>query len=97
HELADALKLSVHRAQHLLDAIEARGLATHSPERPRRYLPGSPDMAIEALILHHHRELQRARIAAEELRASGASRDGRSEEIVELITSHEAERQAVEE
>jgi DNA-binding MarR family transcriptional regulator len=96
HELASALKVTVHRAQHLLDAIEARGLATHSPERPRRYLPGSPDMAIEALILHHHRELQRARVAAQELRAAGSHHDGGSEEIVELITSHEAEWQAFE-
>jgi sugar-specific transcriptional regulator TrmB len=50
-EIADAMGLPARRAQRLLDAIEARGLVTHSPERPRRYLLAAPDMSIEALNL----------------------------------------------
>lgn len=95
-QVARALSLPVRGAQHILDAIEARGMATHSPERPRRYLPASPDMAIEALILHHEGELRRARIEAQDLQSrleSARSRDA-SPVLVELITSREAEWQA---
>src|SRR5690625_7828956 len=41
-EAGRALGLSVGRTQRLLDRIEAKGLATHSPEWPRRYIPISP-------------------------------------------------------
>lgn len=97
-QLSRGLSLPLRRAQHVLDAIEARGLVTHSPERPRRYLPSPPDMAIDALILHQQGELQRARIEAQELQTKFDSDPGRSRsrEIVELITSREAERQAFE-
>lgn len=97
-QLSRALSLPVRRAQQVLDAIEACGLVTHSPERPRRYLPSPPDMAIDALILHQQGELQRARVEAQDLQTQFDADPGRSKsrEIVELITSREAERQAFE-
>ncbi len=97
-QVARALASPVRSAQHILDALEARGLATHSPERPRRYLPGAPDMAIEALILHHQGALQRARAEAQELQNTAESARSRntSPVLVELITSREAEWQAFE-
>src|SRR5699024_569741 len=49
-ETARALALAPGKAQRLLDALEGKGLATHTPERPRRYIPSSPDVALEALI-----------------------------------------------
>src|SRR5699024_2972083 len=49
-EVARALGLTPAKAQRLLDALETKGLATHTPERPRRYIPSSPDVALEALI-----------------------------------------------
>jgi sugar-specific transcriptional regulator TrmB len=66
-EIAHALPLSQRKTQQLLDTIEAKGLATHSPERPRRYIPASPNIAMESLILEHQKDLQRARTAIQEL------------------------------
>lgn len=93
-EIAAAQDLSERRVQRLLEAIEAKGLARHSPELPRRYHPAAPDMAIEALILKHQEDLQRARVAARELQedAVAARPGGTPEQMVELIASAEAER-----
>lgn len=95
-QVARALSVTVRVAQHVLDAIEAKGMATHSPERPRKYLPAPPDMAIEALVLHHEGELQRARVEAQDLQNKLASARSQNDSpvLVELITSREAEWQA---
>lgn len=97
-EIASALGMPPRKTQRLLDAIEAKGLATHSPERPRRYIPAAPDIAMEAMILQRQEDLQRARAVVQELQEqakAGQSEDG-PEQIVELITSREAERQIFE-
>ena len=60
-EVGHALALPARKTQRLLDAIEAKGLTTHTPERPCRYLPAAPDMALEALILQRQNALQNAR------------------------------------
>jgi sugar-specific transcriptional regulator TrmB len=97
-ELARSLSLSPSRGQRLLAALEAKGLATHSPGRPRRYLPAAPDMAIEALILEREEELQRARITARRLQQQlrAVRPDDGPGPMVELITSREAQRQVLE-
>jgi sugar-specific transcriptional regulator TrmB len=94
-ELADALALPPRKAQRLLDTIETKGLTTHTPEQPCRYLPAAPDMALQALILQRQKDLQTARAAALELQEQAAAqRHGEQEQVVELITSREAEAQA---
>lgn len=96
-ETAHALKLSPARTQRLLDAIEAKGLVTHTPERPRRYLPAAPDIAIGALILRRQESLQRARGAVRELQEHAAALSRvEPEQMVELITSIESERHVFE-
>ncbi|MGH8427385.1 MAG: helix-turn-helix domain-containing protein [Gammaproteobacteria bacterium] len=100
-EIAQALALAPSKAQRLLDTIETKGLTTHTPERPRRYLPVSPDIAMEALALRRQEDLQRARGIIRELQeqATATRRQrggGEQEQTVELITSSEAERQIVE-
>lgn len=93
-EVGEALRLSSRKTQRLLDAIEAKGLATYSPQRPRRYVPASPHVAIEALAVRREEELQRARLLGRELQELvSAQRGGEQEPIVEIVTSHEAERQ----
>jgi DNA-binding CsgD family transcriptional regulator len=94
-EVARALTLPTQKAQRLLGAIEAKGLATHSPERPRRYIPAAPDIAMEALILKREELLQNARARVQELKERAAThRQGEQEQIVELIVSREAQIQA---
>jgi len=94
-EIARRLSLTAAKAQRLLGAIEAKGLATHAPEKPRRYIPAAPDIAMEALILQRQETLQGARARMEQLKQRAASlrHDGR-EQIVELIVSREAQVQA---
>lgn len=93
-EVAQALHLSHRRAQSLLDTIEAKGLATHSPERPRRYIFAAPDIAMEALILERENDLQQARSAVKQLQERAAlHRQSSPEPMIELITNRESERQ----
>jgi sugar-specific transcriptional regulator TrmB len=96
-EAAQALGESPRQVQRMLDAIEAMGLATHAPERPRRYVPAAPDVAVEALISQRQASLERARAAIPALKEQAAAgRVPGREPIVELITGHEAERQVFE-
>jgi sugar-specific transcriptional regulator TrmB/DNA-binding CsgD family transcriptional regulator len=96
-DVAQALTLSLRTTQRLLDAIEAKGLTTHTPERPCRYLPAAPDMALQALILQRQKDLQDARVAALDLQEQAAAlRHGEQEQVVELINSREAEAQVFE-
>jgi sugar-specific transcriptional regulator TrmB len=96
-EIAQALSLSARKTQRLLDAIEAKGLTTHSPEHPCRYLPAAPDMALQALIMQRQKDLQSARAAASALQEQvAAQRHGEQEQVIELITSREAEAQVFE-
>lgn len=94
-DLAEAMRLSPRKAQRLLDAIENKGLVTVSPQRPRRYVPVSPGLAMEALALKRQDELQRARAQIQQLQEETAH-DSEQEQLVELITARETERQVFE-
>lgn len=41
----------------VLIVLESKGLVTHVPQRPRRYVASAPDIALKALALHHHESL----------------------------------------
>ncbi|MGH8274399.1 MAG: helix-turn-helix domain-containing protein [Gammaproteobacteria bacterium] len=93
-EIAGALALPRGKVQRLLDAIEAKGLVTHTPEQPRCFIAASPDIALEALALKHQELLQHARATISELQKhANAEQPDSGERVVELITSREAERQ----
>lgn len=95
-EVAQSQQLAPRRAQRLLDAIEAKGLVTYSPQRVRSYIAAAPDIAMEALAMRRQDDLQRARGLIRELQEQAAQRQVRREQQVELLTSREAERQAFE-
>lgn len=93
-EAAHALSFSPKKSQRLLADLEAKGLATHTPERSRKYIPASPDMALSALILQRQRDLQDASLVMQEIQEEANSGQGDSREhIVELITNHDSEKQ----
>ncbi|HET7307355.1 MAG TPA: helix-turn-helix domain-containing protein [Gammaproteobacteria bacterium] len=94
-DIAHALSLPTTTAQRLLEAIESKGLATHTPERPRRYIASAPDIALEPLALRHQEDLQRVRHTIKELRTQAVvrQRTGSSEQVVEVVNSREAGRQ----
>lgn len=91
-ELAPILALSPRRAQKMLDNIESKGLASHSPERPRRYIAVPPEIAIEALVGQHQVVLERARSTIPDLKrhAVGSANAKCQERAVEVITSYPA-------
>lgn len=93
-ELAQALQIPLRTAESLLDAIEAKALATCSPEHPRRYIPTAPNIAMETLINQRRRELLDAEAAVRELqeRVDTARRRADPDQMIELITSQGAER-----
>lgn len=88
-DVANLLSLTPRKAQQLLDTIESKGLASHSPERPRRYIAASPELAIEALASQRVADVERARSAIPVLRKQiqSAPNTQDSEQLVELITS----------
>jgi sugar-specific transcriptional regulator TrmB len=94
-QIARLIAQSSQRTQRLVDAIEAKGLVTHAAERPRRYVPTAPDIAMEALLLKRQDDLQSVRTRIQELsERAAAHRQDEREQIVELSVSHEAQRQA---
>jgi sugar-specific transcriptional regulator TrmB/DNA-binding CsgD family transcriptional regulator len=90
-DFARNMALPLRKAQRLLDAIEAKGLTTHSPEQPRRYIPASPDIAIQALAHQHQRAVQRAKGMIDELQlhaVAGRKETKEQQELpIELITT----------
>src|SRR5579871_1603014 len=83
--------MSPRRAQALLQRVETKGLASHSPERPRRYLPARPELAIEALIQQQQAVLDRARSAIPLLKSLASSAFVKPEiDLVEVVTSRAA-------
>ena len=97
-DLSSALGVPARATQRLLDALAAKGLATHSPERPRRYMPVPPEFAVEAIVSQRQAELERARATIPELKkhASHVRDDAGRGEVVELVTSRDAERRIFE-
>jgi len=97
-EAARSLSLVPRQAQRLLESIEDKGLATHSPERPRRYWPSAPDIALGALFLQQQKSLLETQHSIQQLQdqVNVAQRRDEHKQMVELITSREAERQILE-
>jgi sugar-specific transcriptional regulator TrmB len=92
-ELAAKLRVTARRASGALAGLEEKGMATHSPQRVRRYFALPPDVALEALTAWHQRDAlerhRRARAALEKLGRSIKSRNDvrrTSDRVVEIIS-----------
>lgn len=90
-EVARHCQLPRPRTQQALATLEASGLVSRSPRTPPRFLPTSPDVALEVLVLRKEEQLKRTRLAAEQLsrRFRRQQRD-RSVELVEVVTGADA-------
>lgn len=96
-DVANAFPLGLRRAISVLESLENLGLATHTPDSPCKFLPASPDIALEAMCIERERELQDIRRRIGELQtlmATGHTND--EEQVVELITNPVMERQILE-
>jgi DNA-binding MarR family transcriptional regulator len=96
-DLAHTLDMPGHKVQRLLDRMESKGLASHSPERPRRYIAAPPELAVEALVVQRQADLERARSMINEIKEQSlqAADESHGEQVVELITSRTALDQAI--
>ncbi len=73
-DLCQALLLDRAQSAQLLAALEAKGLAVYEPGALPRFLPGTPEVAVEALILRKQATLERTRSAIARLKHEGSSR-----------------------
>ena len=95
-DLERGLTLPARRLQRVLDALEQKGLVTRTSGPPRCYVPASPDIAIEALALRRQDELRRARAEIQRLQERAAASAGEQRQMIELVTTREAERHVFE-
>ena len=95
-ELERDLTLPSRKLQRVLDALERKGLVTHTSAHPRRHIPASPDIAVEALVLRRQDELRRARGEIQRLQERAAESAGDRRQMIELVTTREAERHVFE-
>jgi len=90
-DVANLLSLTPRKARRLLDSIEAKGLANHSPERPRQYIAAPPEFAVEALIAQRQAVLERTRSTIPELKEQAANAvDSHLSEQMELVSNSAA-------
>ena len=82
--------------ERVIEQLEQKGLATRTTGQPRRFIPASPDIAVEALVLRRQDELRRARAEIQRLQERAAEGAGDRRQMIELITTHEAERHVFE-
>jgi sugar-specific transcriptional regulator TrmB len=95
-ELSSVLAWPTRKVQRLLDTLQRMGLVTFAAGEPRRFVPASPDIAIEAMLSRREGELRRARAEIQRLQRRATEGAGKSRQIIELITTHEAERHVFE-
>ena len=95
-DLERELTLPSRKLQRVLDALEQKGLVTRTSGPPRRHIPASPDIAVEALLLRRHDELRRARAEIQRLQERAAASAGEQRQMIELVTTREAERHVFE-
>jgi sugar-specific transcriptional regulator TrmB/DNA-binding CsgD family transcriptional regulator len=69
-ELIETTGWTTQRLRRRLRALVARGLVAQDSTRPTRFVPTSPDIAVEVLALKREEEIQRARLEAAKLTPS---------------------------
>jgi sugar-specific transcriptional regulator TrmB len=89
-DLAAALASPPRKVQRLLETLQAMGLVSFAAGEPRRYVPASPDIAIEAILSRREGELRRARAEIQRLQQRATEGAGKRRQMIELITTHEA-------
>jgi sugar-specific transcriptional regulator TrmB len=94
-EIAKDLAVSLRGCQRGVNALERKGLVTHSPEQVPRYSAVSPDFAAEVLIARRQSEMHHARAEMAKLRSTlerGRDKGRRQERVVEILPPQAAAR-----
>lgn len=96
-ELAEARPEPSAELARALERLEASGLVTRGAGSPQQYAPAPPDLAIEALVLRRHGELEQLRAHAVALARRYWAAADRTDEgsLVQVVRGAEAVRQHV--
>ena len=91
-DVAAAFGIALPAAETLLQRAEDKGLTSHSPERPRRYIPTQPELAVDFLIQQQRAAIETTRDAIPALKSltSDAPVASNEPELVEIITNRVA-------
>lgn len=89
-ELASALGWAGPRLRKSLDHLAAAGLCNRLVGRPVRYVAAPPEVALDALVLHHHQELDELRARARELSLQALSPASQHDDLIEIIEGADA-------
>jgi len=95
-ELSSVLAWPTRKVQRLLDALQGMGLVAFAAGEPRRFVAASPDIAIAAILSRREDELRRVRGEIQRLQQRASEAAGKRQQMIELITTHEAERHVFE-
>lgn len=91
-EIAQALGKSRVHTRAIASTLETKGLLSRSTGKPVTYMPTSPELSLEGLIVRRQEELDTARLAARELEERFRRNVKRASpiDLVEAITPREA-------
>ncbi len=90
-DLAREAGLSRREAGEVMTSLEAKGLVSRSAGGRPRYIPADPDAALEVLLLRRREELERTRLAIQNLVAESRHRSPEEAgHLVEVITGRQA-------
>jgi sugar-specific transcriptional regulator TrmB len=84
--VARLLSSTLEQARLWLHNLERKGLATHTPEQPTRYIATPPEFAAELLINQRQVELELARVNMRNLTRLRSNVPGALEQPVEIIS-----------
>jgi sugar-specific transcriptional regulator TrmB/DNA-binding CsgD family transcriptional regulator len=90
-ELERDLAMPARKIERVIEQLEQKGFATRTTGQPRRFIPASPDIAVEALVLRRQDELRRARVEIQRLQERAAEGAGEQRQMIELVTTSEAQ------
>lgn len=90
-QIAQALGVAAPRIRTALGRLAAAGLANRMLGRPVRWIAAPPEVALDALVLHHHQELDGLRAQARELSLRAKAADGAGPgDLIEVLDGADA-------
>ncbi|WP_189439721.1 helix-turn-helix domain-containing protein [Rhodanobacter panaciterrae] len=85
-KVAALLSSTLEETTLLLESLENKGLAIHTPEQPRRYIATPPEFAAEFLTKQRHADLDRARLNMRNMQRLRPNEQEPLEQSVEVIS-----------
>lgn len=90
-QIAQALGVGAPRVRTALGRLTAAGLANRMLGRPVRWVAAPPEVALDALVLHRHQELDELRVQARELSLRAKAGEGAGPgDLIEVLDGADA-------